>query len=223
MRLDRWFVTFVCKFGLEILCRIRKENWERIPDRGPLIAYSNHTGRLEVPLMYTQMLPRPAIGFAKIEVWDNKFMGWVFSLWNVIPLRRGEADMEALHKAIAVVNQGMIFGISPEGTRSKTGALIRAHGGTALLALHTGAPLIPIAHWGGENFTHNLKRFRRTDFYIRVGNMFRLDAHGEKVTKEIRQQMADEMMYELAKLLPPEYRGEYADLENATTKYLKFE
>ncbi len=82
--------------------------------------------------------------------------------------------------------------------------------------------MLPIAHWGGENFLKNLKRLKRTDFYIRVGKPFVLDAGGERVTKEIRQQMADEMMYQLAKLLPEYYRGEYADLEKATEKYIRW-
>jgi 1-acyl-sn-glycerol-3-phosphate acyltransferase len=78
------------------------------------------------------------------------------------------------------------------------------------------------AHWGGENFKENIRRLKRTDFHIRVGPVFHLDAHGKRVTKEIRQQMADEIMYQLAKLLPAEYRGEYADLEKATEEYLRF-
>ena len=81
---------------------------------------------------------------------------------------------------------------------------------------------MPIAHWGGENFRSNLKRLKRTDFHIRCGRMFQLDSHGERVTKEIRQQMVDELMYQMAMLLPPEYRGEYSDLEKATEKYLQF-
>ncbi|PWH11734.1 MAG: 1-acyl-sn-glycerol-3-phosphate acyltransferase, partial [Anaerolineae bacterium] len=186
----RWLTAYATKFGLEVLCRIHKENWERLPFQGPLIAYANHTGMVEAPLIYTQLMPRRATALAKIETWDNWFLGWIFTLWEIIPIRRGEADMEALRAALEALSQGMILGISPEGTRNRTGQLLRAHGGAALLALKSGAPLLPIAHWGGENFLANLKRFRRTDFYIRVGKPFVLDAGGERVTKEVRQQMA---------------------------------
>jgi 1-acyl-sn-glycerol-3-phosphate acyltransferase len=218
----RWFITYGCKLGLEIMCRIRKENWDSIPRKGPLITYANHTGMVEAPLIYTQLMPRPATALAKIETWDNWFLGWVFTLWEIIPIRRGEADMDALRAALDALKQGKFLGMSPEGTRNRTGQLLRAHGGVALLALKSGAPLLPIAHWGGENFLANMKRLKRTDFYIRVGKPFVLDAGGERVTKEIRQQMADEMMYQLAKLLPEYYRGEYSDLENATEKYIRF-
>lgn len=219
----KWLVTYACKTGLEVMCRIDAPDLNKVPTTGPLIAYSNHIGQVEAPLIYTQLQPRPMTGLAKIETWENWFLGWVFNLWEAIPVRRGEADMEAMRACLNALSAGKILGMSPEGTRSKTHALLRAHGGIALLALKSGAPLQPIVHWGGEDYTPNLKRFKRTDFHIRVGSRFFLDARGERVTKEIRQQMADEMMYQLAKLLPEKYRGEYADLDHATTKYLRFE
>jgi 1-acyl-sn-glycerol-3-phosphate acyltransferase len=223
MNIARWIVTYGCKLGLEVMCRIRKENWENIPHEGPLLAYANHTGMVEAPVMYTQLQPRPkTTALAKVETWDNWFLNWVFNLWEIIPIRRGEADMDALRKSLEMLEKGYILGISPEGTRSKSGKLLRAHGGVAMLALKSGAPLIPVAHWGGENFGANVKKFKRTDFNIRVGRQFYLDDHGQRVSKEIRQQMADEMMYQLAKLLPEYYRGEYSDIENATEKYLRF-
>jgi 1-acyl-sn-glycerol-3-phosphate acyltransferase len=223
MNIARWIVTYGCKLGLEVMCRIRKENWESIPHEGPLLAYANHTGMVEAPVMYTQLQPRPkTTALAKVETWDNWFLNWVFNLWEIIPIRRGEADMDALRKSLEMLEKGYILGISPEGTRSRNGKLLRAHGGVAMLALKSGAPLIPVAHWGGENFGANVKKFKRTDFNIRVGRQFFLDDHGQRVSKEIRQQMADEMMYQLAKLLPEEYRGEYSDIENATEKYLRF-
>ncbi len=218
-----WIVTYGCRLGLEIMCSIRKEGWEKLPARGPLIAFVNHTGTLEAPLLYTLMAPRPTTGMGKIESWDVPFLRFIFTVWDIIPVRRGEADMDAMKRSIEALKSGKILGISPEGTRSKTGGLIRAQGGLVMLALHAKSPLQPIGQWGGEHFGSNVKRFKRTQVEIKVGERFWLDAGGEKVTKEIRQQMADEMMYQLAALLPEELRGAYSDLENATTKYLRFE
>ncbi len=99
MKAIRWLVTYICKLGLEMMCRIHKENWEVIPATGPLITYANHTGSVEAPLIFTQLMPRQATALAKIETWDNWFLGWVFTLWEIIPIRRGEADMEALRAA----------------------------------------------------------------------------------------------------------------------------
>jgi len=219
----RWIVTYLCKLGMAILCRIDAKEMAKVPANGPLLTFANHTGTVEAPIIYTQLTPRKKVtALAKIETWDNWFLNWVFTLWGIIPIHRGEADMVAMRKALDALENGYILGISPEGTRSRQGMLRRAHGGVAMLALHSGAPLQAIAHWGGENFGTNVKHFKRTDFHIRVGPVFQLDSQGQRVTKEIRQQMADEMMYQLAKLLPEEFRGEYSDLENATEKYLRF-
>ena len=130
--------------------------------------------------------------------------------------------MEAMRQSLGVLERKDILGIAPEGMRNKTGALLRAKPGIVTLALRSAAPLQPIANWGSENFRKNLKCLKRTDFHVRVGPAFHLDLRGQHITKEIRQQMADEIMYQLAKLLPSEYRGEYADLENATENYLRF-
>jgi 1-acyl-sn-glycerol-3-phosphate acyltransferase len=78
-----------------------------------------------------------------------------------------------------------------------------------MLAVRAGVPLLPLAHWGGEEFLKNLGRLKRTDFHIRVGDPICLKLDGVRMTHEIRQQIVDEMMYRLAELLPPAYRGEY--------------
>ena len=90
------------------------------------------------------------------------------------------------------------------------------------MGLRSGAPFLPIAHYGGEKLTDNLRRLWRTDFHIAVGRPFCLDAGDAKVTRAVRQQMIDEVMYQISTLLPPAYRGYYSDLDATTTKYLRF-
>lgn len=223
MKSIRWFVYLIIKVGLGLLCRVDAPGLENVPARGPLIVISNHTGSLEVPMLFAWLQPRPVTGWAKIETWNNAFMGWLFTLWGAIPVRRGEADMSALRAALDRLEAGYIFGVAPEGTRNKTGRLLRAHPGAVTLALRSGAPILPIAHWGGENFRTNLKRLRRTDFSMRVGRPFVIQNSGRRITREQRQRIVDEMMFQLAALLPEEYRGEYGDVSRATMEFLKFE
>lgn len=211
---------FLVRIYTRITCRIDAPDLDKFPKSGPLIAVANHTGQIEVPLLFAHLQPRKITGWAKAEAWDNWLLRWVFNLWGVIPVRRGEADMSALKKALRALEQGYIFGIAPEGTRNKTGVLRRAHPGTVILALHSGAPLIPIVHWGGEVYLRNLKRLKRTDFHVRVGQPFKINVEGVRVTAEIRQRIADEIMYRIAKLLPEKYRGEYSDLSKATDEFL---
>ncbi len=207
---------------LRILCRVDAAQLDRVPAHGPLILLSNHVNFLDVPVVFTHLYPRVVTGFAKAETWDSPFLGPLFTLWRAIPLRRGEADMGAIRQALAALEAGCILGLAPEGTRSGDGRLQRGHAGVVTLALRSGAPLLPCVFYGGERFWSNLRRLRRTDFHIIVGQPFYLDARGERVTRQVRQQMTDEIMYRLAALLPPEYRGVYADLSAATTTYLRY-
>lgn len=204
------FTAFIINIYIHITCRLHVgKELDKIPMKGPLIVVSNHTGQIEVPMVFALLQPRKITGWAKVETWDNWFLNWVFNLWGMIPIRRGEADISALRKAEAALANGMIFGIAPEGTRNKTGRLLRAYPGAVLLAVRTGVPILPMAHWGGEVYLKNLKRLKRTDFHIRVGKPFKLELEGVKMTREVRQQIADEMMLRIAELMPPEYRGEY--------------
>lgn len=207
-------VAFFVKWGIHIIRRIDASGIDKIPMKGPAIGYANHSAMIEVPVFFGLLQPRRITGWAKIELWDNWFLRWLFGLWHIIPIKRGEADTTALRKAVEALNEGYVFGLAPEGTRNVTGQLKRAHPGAVMLALHSGAPLIPIAHWGGENFSKNIKKLKRTDFHVRIGDPICLKLEGKRVTREMRQQIVDEMMYRLAELLPAEYRGEYQKVTN---------
>ena len=150
-------------------------------------------------------------------------MGWLFDLFEAIPIRRGEVDMDAVRRSLAVLADGNILAIAPEGTRSRNGRLLRGQPGVVTLALRAGVPILPIAHWGVEKFGGNLKRLRRTDFHIRVGKPFYLDSGGERVGGEVRQAMVDEIMFQMAALMPEEYRGEYSENDPPQQKYLRFD
>ena len=194
-----------------MLCRIEKDELDKIPANGPLILAMNHIGSLEVPLLRSHVQPRRVISLAKIETWDNKFIGWLFDVWGSIPIRRGEVDLWALRKCLHCLSAGDILGVAPKGTRSQDGKLLCGRPGIVLIGLHSGAPIIPVVHWGVENFPENVKHLKRTDFHIRVGKPFTLDAKGEKVNGKVCQEMVDEIMYQIANLMPEEYRGKYAD------------
>lgn len=202
-------VLFLVRFGTSILCRIDAPDIGKFPRKGPLIVISNHTGQLEVAVFWAQLAPRPITGWAKMEAWDNAFLNWLFNLWGLIPIHRGEADTSALRKALKALEQGYIFGIAPEGTRNKTGRLKQAYPGVVTLATRSNTPILPLVHWGGENFLWNLLRLKRTDFHIRMGKPFKLNLENVKFTREIRQQITDEMMLRIAELMPPEYHGAY--------------
>jgi 1-acyl-sn-glycerol-3-phosphate acyltransferase len=222
MTLTSRVVFSAIKVLIRLLCRVDDAQLAQVPDQGPLIIVANHVNFLEVPLIYTHLRPRPLTGFAKVEAWDNPIIGTLFSMGGAIRLYRGEADVGAFRQALKALEAGHILGVTPEGTRSGHGRLQRGLPGIVLLALRSGAPLLPLVYYGGELFWHNLARLRRTDFYIIVGQPFYLDAGGVRVTRQVRQQMIDEVMYQMAALLPQSYRGVYSDLTEATEVYLRF-
>lgn len=215
-------VNFALKGLTSLLCRIESAPLQQVPHTGPLILVCNHINFLEVPLMYSHLQPRPLTGLAKAETWESPVLRPLFTLWGAIPIRRGEADTAALRKILQALAQNKIVAIAPEGTRSETGQLQRAQPGIVTLALHSGAPLLPLVYYGGEAFRHNVRKLQKTDFHIRVGQPFTLDLQGTKLRREIRQQVADEVMFQLAALLPVEYRGDYANLASATRRFLAF-
>lgn len=207
---------------VRIACRVDDRELARVPRQGPLLLLGNHINLLDAPVLLSHLLPRPLVVFAKVETWNNPLFALLFNMWEAIPLRRGEADLAALRSGLAVLEAGRILSIFPEGTRSRDGRLRPAHPGVVMLALHSGAPILPAAHYGVEQVKGNLMRLRRTDVHVVVGQPFYLDAGGATVTRSVRQQMADEIMYQIAALLPPEYRGHYANLAAATETYLRF-
>lgn len=220
-KLSLWLITNILRVYFRLTLKLDSPDLNGIiPQTGPLIVVTNHTGQVEVPVFATLLQPRKITGWGKAEAFENPFLRWVFWAWDIIPVHRGEADMKALKSALRALEEGRIFGVAPEGTRNYTGILRRGLPGAAILALKSGAPILPIAHWGGETYMKNLRRFKRTDFHIRVGKPFTVGAEG-KVTSEMRQQMVDEMMVRIAALMPEEYRGEYAVAGQAAQKYLR--
>ena len=211
MSLVHDIITYTVKGLLNLVCRIDAAQLERIPHTGPLIIVVNHISALEAPIIYTHMHPRPVTAFAKAETWEKPLLGPLATLWGAIPLHRGEADTGAFRQGLEALGKGQIVIIAPEGTRSGNGRLQRGLPGAVLLAMRSGAPLLPLAYYGGERFQDNIRRLRRTDFHVVVGEPFVLKPGERHVNREFRQELADALMYRIAALLPAAYRGVYAE------------
>lgn len=207
---------------VDIPCRIDDAELVRVPARGPLIVVANHINAVEIPIVLSHLYPRPVSGMAKSEAWKNPIFRLLYWIYRIVPVRRGEGDLTAMKLCLERLSDGYILSVAPEGTRSRTGQLLQGRPGVALLAVKSGAPVLPVAHYGGESIWKNLRRFKRTPFKFKVGSSFTIDLQGERMNKEVSQQIVDEIMWQIAALLPPFYRGYYSNLDQATTKYLKF-
>lgn len=215
-------IQFTVKTVLDIATRVHMHPVAEVPWNGPLIVTINHVNSLDAPMLLTYLQPRPITPLGKEELWQSTLSRILMNHWGGIPIRRGEADMAALKASREALKRDRILAIAPEGTRSENGQLQQGKPGVLLLAMRSGVPILPLAHYGGENIFDNLRRLRRTDFHIVSGHSFTLDMHGQKPDRELRQLVADEIMYQLAALLPEKYRGYYADMSKATEQYLSF-
>ena len=144
---------------LHMFVRIEADELAQVPTKGPLLLITNHINFLEGPIVYTDLQhrqERDLTGFAKIEFWDNPITAFLFDTWDTIPLRRGEADLSAIKDAVARIKAGAVFAMAPEGTRSLDAKLLRAHSGIAMLGYMSGAPILPLAGFGHENYVSDL-------------------------------------------------------------------
>lgn len=205
------------------LCRVDDDALEVVPHRGPLIVVANHVNFLEIPVLHSRLRTRDVVALAKAEAWESWILGWLFDQWGAIPVRRGEQDLGALRQCLDVLSAGRILAIAPEGTRSRHGRLQRARSGVVTLALRSGAPILPIAFHGGEQLKKNLRHLLRTPFHIQVGPPFRVAAPSGRIGREDRQRMADEIMVQVARLLPPAFRGVYAEDAERVPQFLSFD
>ena len=216
-------VHWVVRFLLFFLCKTDYQALKAVPKTGPMILAANHVNFLDAPVASTFMYPRQIISMVKKETFDNPILSFLFKTWGSIPVNRGTADFSAISKAVNVLKQGQFFAIFPEGTRTNNGCLIQGHPGIVIVALQSGVPILPIVHFGSENFKTNFKKFKRTRIIYRIGEPFMLNPSCPFPKKEERQLITDEIMYQMAKLLPEEYRGYYSDLSQATTHFLNFD
>ena len=213
----------VQKILVGVPCKINDAELAKVPAVGPMIAIANHINSLEIPILLSHLHPRLVTGMAKSDAWKNPIYNLLYTIYRAVPVRRGEGDLNAIKLCIERLNEKYILAVAPEGTRSYHGKLQQGRPGVALLAVKSAAPVIPIAHFGGENLWKNIQRLKRTSITLKVGNPFWVDLHGERMNKEVSQQVVDEMMWQLAAMMPPYYRGYYSNLHQASEKYLRFQ
>jgi 1-acyl-sn-glycerol-3-phosphate acyltransferase len=197
------------------------EGVENVPRHGAALLMINHIAFID-PVAVLAVVPRNIVPMAKIEVYDIPVMGLAPRLWQVIPVRRGEVDREALRHALAVLAAGEVVLVAPEGTRSP--ALIKAREGIAYMAHRSGSPIVPVAVEGTEGFPApwTARAWREKGAQIRFGRPFRFRPLGRTPEREELRRMTEEAMYALAAMLPEARRGYYRDLSRATRDTLEF-
>ncbi|MBE3037533.1 MAG: 1-acyl-sn-glycerol-3-phosphate acyltransferase [Chloroflexi bacterium] len=208
-KIFRFFIRLI----LSLIARVEIIGFENLPAGGFVIA-ANHIGRLDAALAY-YVLDRPDIIMVVAEKYKKyAIFRWLVKLTNGMFVDRYNADIHAIRETLRRLQQGQVFTITPEGTRSKSGNLIEAKPGGIYLAWKAGVPVLPVALTGTEDavVVARLKHFKRLKITVTAGPAFSLPREVKGKDRDAAmQQYTDEVMCRIAALLPPERRGVYAE------------
>jgi 1-acyl-sn-glycerol-3-phosphate acyltransferase len=201
----------IIRLLVRLIARVELRDMENIP-AGNVIVVGNHLGRLDTALFFCVIeredIIMPIAGKYKYHPLFG-LMGWAADgIW----LSREGDDSGALRQILARMQQGGLLILAPEGTRSRTEALQPARLGAAYLASKSGFPVVPTAVTGTEDrlVKENLRHVRRSPILVRAGKPFVVDVPKGRGREEAYRAATDEIMCQIAALLPAKYRGVYA-------------
>lgn len=216
--LYRFFRLVLIGPWIRVLFRPWVEGLEHIPAQGPAILASNHLSFSDsffLPLV----VPRPITFLAKAEYFTGRgikgrFSAWFFRGVGQEPVDRsgGRAAEAAINTGVRILDEGKLFGIYPEGTRSPNGTMYRGRTGVARVALESMSPVLPVAMINTfEIQPANQVRPRLLRAGVRIGKPLDFSRYeGMEGDRFVLRSVTDEIMYELVTLSGQEYVDMYA-------------
>jgi 1-acyl-sn-glycerol-3-phosphate acyltransferase len=176
-QLVRLFLLAIFK----IFFRIKINGKEKLPDQGPVIVMSNHISAFDPPLL-AAIFSRPVRFMAKKELFENPIIRFVLFLADAFPVDRSKNDITAVKKAFSILKDQEVLGLFPEGTRHQEGKLGDPKAGSVMLAIKSGAPILPVG-------IKNVKKDGRIT--INIGQKFTMEQFSsKKLSKDERKKAA---------------------------------
>jgi 1-acyl-sn-glycerol-3-phosphate acyltransferase len=209
----RNFVRFLIHAVLGLITEIEVYNKEYVPTTGSFVLATNHLGVLDIVMPF-YVFHRWDMFIMVADKWQKQaWVRWLGANLNFLYIDRFNPDLPALRDVIGRMKSGQVLVIAPEGTRSRTGGLVEAKPGVSYLAAKLGYPIVPAALAGTADKTlfHNLRHLRKTHVVLKAGKPFTLPALPVKEREEALQRYTDEIMCQIAVLLPEEYCGVYGE------------
>jgi 1-acyl-sn-glycerol-3-phosphate acyltransferase len=209
----RYIIRWLIRRIFNLIADVRVSGYEHLPTDGSFVIATNHLGFVDVPIAF-YALDRWDMFVVIGEKWrDVGLFRWVGKYFNFIFIDRFNPDIKALRKIISLMEEKNILVIAPEGTRSRTGALIEAKPGVSYLATKLSRPIVPVAITGtaDETLIRNVRRLRRSRVTVTAGPSFTLPPLPRENRDETLKRYTDEIMCHIAALLPEKYRGVYAE------------
>ncbi len=182
---------------------------ERVPETGPVILAANHASILDPPLVGSS-LPRLCNYLARESLFRFPVVGAVLRSWQAVPVDRDGAGASGLRAILDRLLAGGVIILFPEGTRTRDGKLQPARSGIGLTVIKSNAPVVPVRVFGTfAAYGRDVKFPKPKHIAVKYGQPMLFAAlRAEAKTcpkprlKEIYQQVADEIMVEIAKLEP---------------------
>ena len=178
-----WLARWACRLFCILFFRLCVYGRENVPDKGAFVLVGNHQSYLD-PLFCGVPLKRHLYFLARDSLFDNRFFGWLLSSVNVVPVRRGEADLSAMKKVIGKLKEGGGVCLFPEATRTKDGKIAPLKGGFGLLCRRGEAAVVPVVVDGAFECWPRFKKIFSLGGRIVV-------CYGKRMTAEQVKEMKD--------------------------------
>lgn len=207
------FARFLVRLIFNLVARLDLHGNENVIGLdGAALVVSNHLGRLDAALVYYYLDRQDILVLVAEKYQKVAWIRWFVKALGAVFVDRFNADLNTMRMALNHLKQGKVLVLAPEGTRSPTGALIEGRAGASYLAARSGVWVVPIAIYGSEDkaVVEALRHFRRAHIIATVGKPFKFPPLKGENREEMLQAYTDEMMCQIAVLLPEKYRGVYA-------------
>lgn len=182
---------------------------ENIPEQGPYLVVLNHISVADTPIL---LIGFPIVGwrFFAGDKWQRHWLyGPIMARLGAIFIDRDNVGRDSLREAIAALEGGAVFGLAPEGSRSKGGQMRVAKDGAAYLASRSNVPILPVALVNMDILFANAKKLRRTPLELHIGKPFRLPELGHRAKSPDLLLYSRLIMVHIGVLLPDRYLGYY--------------
>jgi 1-acyl-sn-glycerol-3-phosphate acyltransferase len=195
---------------MRLIFRMRRFGHRHVPRRGPALLVANHSSVLDPPLI-AGMTPRPVTFLAKAELFEVPLFGGLIRRLGARPLRRDGGDPAALRTALRLLEEGRVLLVFPEGSRGPEGSLRPAKPGAGMLAVLSGAPVIPVYISGtGRAWPRGRRWPRPARVTVRFGEPVQVPRADAARRKDSYEAASRAMMAAIARLKDAEDRARSA-------------
>lgn len=206
-----WGSTYLLRAILWIVGRWTVTGRQNVPCSGPVVVVCNHLSNTDPPILSAAVLSRRVRYMGKIELFHSP-LAPIVHLFGAFPVRRFESDMGALLAAERILRHGGVLGMFPEGHRSRTGYIGQPHPGTAMIALRSGATVLPCAITGTEQLGRPLNLLRKPRISVHIGTPIVIGVVRRPTDQQVSE-LTERIFDEIKALLPAKYLVAYTDPE----------